>query len=164
MSTFLQDLRYAVRLMRQAPGFTLAAVLALALGIGATTALFSVVYAVLLRPLPLPETDRLVVVGANQAASFSERYSLYEFDEISRRSTLFKAMTAYSGSAFNLTGEGDAEQVRGFVVSGAFFETFGIAPCWDATSRRRTGPCPRSCSAIRSGSSWGRGRTWSGAP
>ncbi len=133
MSTLLQDLRYAFRLMRQAPGFTLAAVLALALGIGATTALFSVVHAVLLRPLPFPEPERLVILGADQAQPFAARFSLFEFDEISRRSSLFKSLTAYSGNLFNLTGEGDTEQVRGMVVQGDFFGTFGIQPLMGRT-------------------------------
>ncbi|HYH95678.1 ABC transporter permease [Hyalangium sp.] len=128
MSTLLQDVRYAVRLMRQAPGFTLAAVLALALGIGATTALFSVVHAVLLRPLPFPEPDSVVILGENQAQRHANRYSLFTFDEVSRRSTLFQSLTAYSNNLFNLTGEGDPEQVRGLVVEGAFFETFGVMP------------------------------------
>ncbi len=128
MSTLLQDLRYAVRLMRQAPGFTLAAVLALALGIGATTALFSVVHAVLLRPLPYPDQEQLVILGADQAQPFASRFSLFEHDEVSRRTTLFKALTAYSSNLFNLTGEGDTEQVRGAVVQGDFFGTFGVQP------------------------------------
>ncbi|MDY7228206.1 ABC transporter permease [Hyalangium rubrum] len=127
MSNLLRDIRYALRLMRQAPGFTLAAVLALSLGIGATTALFSVVYAVLLRPLPFPEADRLLVLGADTVRPQAQRFSFFQFDAIAEQSTQFSSLTAYGNQLFNLTGEGDAEQVRGAVVEGAFFETFGIA-------------------------------------
>ncbi|MGZ3460201.1 MAG: ABC transporter permease, partial [Archangium sp.] len=136
MDTFLQDARFALRLLRKNLGFTLAAVLTLALGIGATTALFSVVHGVLLRPLPFPEAERLVILGGETVQPRPERFSLFEFDTLARESTHFSALTAYSNNLFNLTGEGDAEQVRGAVVEGAFFETFGTQPLLGRTFTR----------------------------
>ena len=100
------DLRYAVRMLRKRPGFVAIAVLTLALGIGANTAIFSVVDAILLNPLPYPEADRLVSVwhrypGVNlmQAA-----VSVPGFLDYEQRNRAFAHMTAISGASFNLTG------------------------------------------------------------
>ncbi|MBF5045678.1 ABC transporter permease [Aggregicoccus sp. 17bor-14] len=142
MSTFLQDLRYALRLLRQAPGFTLAAVLALALGIGATTALFSVVHAVLLRPLPYADAERLVIVTDPSAQPGSQRYSLFERDELARGATQLSSLTAYSNTALALTGLGDAQQVRGVLTDGPFFEVFGVQAELGRTLDPRTPEAP----------------------
>ena len=128
MSTFLQDLRYALRLLRQAPGFTLAAVLALAQGIGATTALFSVVHAVLLQPLPYASPERLVIVTDPSTQPGTQRYRLFERDELERGLTQLSGLTAYSHNVFALTELGDAQQVLGGVVAGPFFEVLGVQP------------------------------------
>ncbi len=128
LSDVRMDLRYALRTMRQAPVFTVAAVLVLSLGIGATTALFSVVDAVLLRPLPFAEPERVVMLGSQQQQRSPPRYSLMSFDDIARQSTQLTALTAYSNDVFNLTGEGDAQQLRGTVVVGDFFGAFGVRP------------------------------------
>jgi predicted permease len=122
------DLRYALRTMRQAPVFTVAAVLVLALGIGATTALFTVVDAVLLRPLPFKEPDRVVMLGSEQVKRSASRYSLPTYEDIARQSRQYSAMTAYSNNLFNLTGDGDAQQLRGTLTVGDFFGTFGVQP------------------------------------
>ncbi|QSQ21932.1 ABC transporter permease [Pyxidicoccus parkwayensis] len=128
LSDIKMDLQYALRTMRQSPVFTVAAVLVLSLGIGATTALFSVVDAVLLRPLPFPEPDRVVTLGAEQTQRSSPRYSLMTFDDIARQSTQLVSLTAYTNNLFNLTGDGDAQQLRGTVVVGDFFGAFGVQP------------------------------------
>ncbi|MFP2911561.1 ABC transporter permease, partial [Pyxidicoccus sp. 3LFB2] len=128
LSDLKMDLRYALRTMRQAPVFTVAAVLVLSLGIGATTALFSVVDAVLLRPLPFAEPERVVTLGSQKAQRSTPRYSLMSFDDIARQSTQLTSLTAYSNDIFNLTGEGDAQQLRGTVVAGDFFGAFGVPP------------------------------------
>lgn len=128
LSDLKMDLRYALRTMRQTPVFTVAAVLVLALGIGATTALFSVVDAVLLRPLPFAEPERVVMLGSQTKQRSPSRYSLMSFDDIARQSTQLTHLTAFSNDVFNLTGEGDAQQLRGTVVVGDFFGAFGMQP------------------------------------
>ncbi len=122
------DLRYALRTMRQTPVFTVAAVLVLALGIGATTALFSVVDAVLLRPMPFPEPDRVVMLATEQARRNPSAYSLMTYEDLSRQFTQVRSLTAYTGSRLNLTGEGDTRQLRGVTVVGDFFGAFGVQP------------------------------------
>jgi putative ABC transport system permease protein len=128
LSDLKMDLRYALRTMRQSPVFTVAAVLVLSLGIGATTALFSVVDAVLLRPLPFAEPERVVMLGSETQQRVPPRYSLMTFDDIARQSTQLRALSAYSNNLFNLTGDGDAQQLRGTVVAGDFFGAFGVQP------------------------------------
>jgi predicted permease len=128
LTDFKMDLRYALRTMRQTPVFTVAAVLVLALGIGATTALFTVVDAVLLRPPPFPEPERVMMLGSEQVKRAASRYSLMSFEDLARQSRQYSAMTAYSNNLFNLTGDGDAQQLRGVVAVGEFFKTFGVQP------------------------------------
>ncbi|WP_163866133.1 ABC transporter permease [Myxococcus eversor] len=128
LSDVSMDVRYALRTMRQSPVFTVAAVLVLALGIGVTTALFSVVDGVLLRPLPFPEPERLVVMSSEQPRRVPPRYSLPSYEDLAKRMTQVRSLSAYTGHLFNLTGEGDAQQVRGAWVVGDFFGAFGTKP------------------------------------
>ena len=122
-----QDLSYAVRRLRQAPGFTLVAVATLALGIGATTAIFSVVNAVLLRPLPFPEPDRLVRV----AQTWKGRpvvYSPPNFLDVEAQSTAFSGLAAVDGGGVTLTGQGTATRLEGAGVSASFFDVLRVRP------------------------------------
>ncbi len=125
----LQDLRYGVRMLLKQPGFTTVAVLTLALGIGATTAIFSVVNAVLLRPLPYPDADRLLYIGQQYrslAGSGEPKFLFWR-----EQSQSFEALTCYSsygGAQGNLSGGNEAEFVRGFRVSQDFFQVFGVYP------------------------------------
>ncbi|MBZ4412674.1 ABC transporter permease [Myxococcus faecalis] len=128
LSDLSMDVKYALRTMRQSPVFTVAAVLVLTLGIGVTTALFSVVDAVLLRPLSFPEPERLVVLSNARPGKSLARYSLPNYEDVARRSTQLRSMTAYGQRLMNLTGQGDAEQLRGAVVVGDFFGAFGTKP------------------------------------
>src|ERR1700741_3337849 len=100
----IQDLRYGVRLMAKKPGFTLVAVITLALGIGANTAIFSVINAVLLRSLPFPEPDRLLVLAekAHDGNRMGAAYPNYE--DWRARAQSFEAMAAFRSHTFNLTG------------------------------------------------------------
>jgi len=121
----LHDLRYALRMLRHNPGFTLAAVLTLGLGIGATTAIFTVVYGVLLRPLPYPEPDRLVYIGGNTWGPFSSGREYLAWKD---RSQSLSQIAAYMESQGNLTGGNQAERVTFGTVSASFFPLLRVQP------------------------------------
>ncbi|HEV7500865.1 MAG TPA: ABC transporter permease, partial [Vicinamibacteria bacterium] len=117
MDSVLADLRYAVRQLRKAPGFTAVAVATLALGIGANTAMFSLVRGVLLRPLPYPQSERLVTASA----------SLPDFEDLRREATVFDDAAVWASNLYALGGDGAGEQVRGAIVSDRFFPMLGAA-------------------------------------
>jgi putative ABC transport system permease protein len=129
MRTLFQDLRFGARMLLKNPGFTLIGIITLALGIGATTAIFSVVNAVLLRPLPYPDADRLLFVGqqfkSGQSGAGEPKFLFWR-----EHSQSFDAMAAYSsvGAGGNLAGGTEAEYVRGLRVSADFFRTLGVFP------------------------------------
>jgi putative ABC transport system permease protein len=124
---FLHDVRYAWRTMRHAPAFSVAAILALALGIGANTAIFSVVRAVLLRPLPYGDADRLAFVW--NSAPEQPRFALTpgRFIDLRQRGSSFESVAAISQIAYTLTGDGDAERLSAQSVSANFFEILGTS-------------------------------------
>jgi putative ABC transport system permease protein len=129
MNALSQDLRYALRLLRKSPGFTLVAVLSIALGIGATTAIFSVVNAVLLRPLPFAEDERLVVVSELIPKITSEPIPMPAHD-----TQLFAAAAAFEQSAAmmplfkDVSGAASAERLQGLRVSPSLFPMLGVTP------------------------------------
>ena len=125
MTTLIQDLRYGLRVLAKNPGFTVVAVLTLALGIGATTAIFTVVYGVLLRPLPYPKPDRLVYIAADAWGIFS---SGREYLAWKGRSETLSQVAAYIESHGNLTGEEGAERVISGTASASFFRLLGVQP------------------------------------
>ncbi|HEU0173138.1 MAG TPA: ABC transporter permease [Blastocatellia bacterium] len=130
MQTLWQDLRYGARMMMKKPGFSLTAVVTLALGIGATTAIFTVVNAVLLRPLPYPDADRLVYVGQTYRGEI-EGSGEPKFLFWREQSQSFEALACYSsygGAQGNLAGGDEAEYVRGLRVSEDFFRALGVFP------------------------------------
>ncbi|HEX8457754.1 MAG TPA: ABC transporter permease [Pyrinomonadaceae bacterium] len=127
MGNILQDLRYGFRMLRKTPGFTLVAVVTLGLGLGANTAIFSVVNAVLLRPLPLGEPERLVVVWERKGTDDSAvAYPNYLDWRAGSRS--FAQLAASRRDSFNLTGAGEPERIGGRHVTGNFFATLGVRP------------------------------------
>ena len=128
MNTLLDDLRHAVRLLIQAPAFTAIAVLTLALGIGATTALFSVVNGVLLNPLAYPHSDRLMVIYSRIAGLDSAPIEYPNFIDWQRDSRSFASMAAYRGEDYNFVGNGEGERLSGYMISAGFFDTLGVAP------------------------------------
>ena len=130
MNTLWQDLRYGARMLMKKPGFTLVAVMTLALGIGANTAIFSVVNAVLLRPLPYPEPERLVMAYLANPAQGQNRSSLgmADFLAVRERNQSFEKVTAFSFGSFTLTGGERPEQISGAWVSADFFATLRVAP------------------------------------
>lgn len=128
METLLQDARYAVRTMLKSPGFTVVAVLALALGIGANTAIFSVVNAVLLRPLPYKQPDRLVHVHRMQPPIARAPISRPDYFEWENQQEVFQNIAAFFYRTYNLTGVDEAERLNGARVTGSFFSLFGVSP------------------------------------
>jgi putative ABC transport system permease protein len=128
IAAFWRDLRFGARMLMKQPGFTLIAVLTLALGIGANTAVFSIVNAVLLRPLPYKEPERLVTLQERYtAAGFSPSY--LNFADWRAQSAVFESMAATRGlESFNFTGAGEPERLQGRTVSAEFFSTLGIKP------------------------------------
>ncbi|HKE91853.1 MAG TPA: ABC transporter permease [Gemmatimonadales bacterium] len=128
MDTLFQDLRHATRALRASPGFTLVAVLTLALGIGANTAIFSVVNGVLLAPLPYREPARLVTVNHFYPSLNNLRapVSVPGFRDYSARTDLFTSAAVENGVAMNLTGVAEPERVTVEKVSGAYFSTLGV--------------------------------------
>jgi putative ABC transport system permease protein len=123
-----QDARYALRSLRKHPGFTVVAVITLALGIGANTAIFSVINAVLLRPLPYADADRLVVV-IETVAERPIGVSYPNFVDFRNQNTVFENLAAVRHrESFNLTGTGDSERLQGRLVSANFLSTLGVKP------------------------------------
>ncbi|MGH9743507.1 MAG: ABC transporter permease [Candidatus Acidiferrum sp.] len=128
MMSFWQDVRYGLRLLLKSPGFTAIAVLTLALGIGANTALFSVVNGVLLNPLPFPNPDRLVAVYS-KTPKFSESSISYpNFLDWVRDNRSFSKLGAFRSEEYNMTGEGEPERLHGHMISADFFPALGINP------------------------------------
>src|SRR5256885_1932447 len=148
MDTVLQDLRYALRQLARSPGFTLVAVLTLALGAGANSLLFSVIHAVLLRPLPYPDPDRIVSIGLvprgktiRQLDAQATHWTYFQWRDESR--SLAK-LTAYREARGMVGGALAPEYVRGAEVTAAFFSLFGVQPVlgrtFTAEEQEPTGP------------------------
>ena len=130
LDTLLQDVRFGARVLAKHRGFTAVAVLTLALGIGANTAIFSVVNAVLLRPLPFERPDRLVrVYGTSpRRNNFARPHSYLNFSDLRAQNQTFESMAAYSGSSAALSGADAPEQITGAVASGDIFVVLGTRP------------------------------------
>ena len=128
MDTLLHDLRYAGRTLLRARGFAAIAVITLALGIGGTTAIYSVVDAVMLRPLPFPEAERLVVPRSVNLKT-GDDWSISYADFVDwRNEGFFEHVAIYQGSNLDLAGEGDPDRVSVAAVSGEFFSVLGVRP------------------------------------
>jgi putative ABC transport system permease protein len=125
----LQDIRYAIRMLRRSPGFTATAIAALALGIGANTAIFTVVNTVLLQPLAYPQPDRLVQLELSSAEGNSNVTSIPKYAIWREQTQVFQDVAAYDegGPGVNLTGGDRPEQLKGVHVSASFFPLFGAS-------------------------------------
>lgn len=131
MHTLLQDLRFGLRTMLKSRGFTLAAIATLALGIGANTAMFSVVYNVLLRPLPFPQADRLVSLeqmSTRHGAPVPSNFSYPDYRDTRERNRSFTDIAAYNNSDYTLTGTGEPIHVSTETVSAGFFDIVSVHP------------------------------------
>ena len=163
MSTLLQDLRFAVRMLLKSPGFTVVAVLSLALGIGANSTIFTLVNAVLLHPLPVQDAERLVAVFTtderNRGAFFNYlQTSPLNFEDYRQgTATCSAGLVAHNGLPLAFSGKGEPEQIVGEMVSGDFFTLLGVKPALGrgVPPGRGQGPgreAGRPCSRTTSGS------------
>ena len=128
LETMLQDLRYGLRGIRRSPGFSLVVILTLALGIGANTAIFSVVYAVLLRPLPYPAGERLVRLAESTPEATGISVTWINFQHWRRENHTFEDLAGFQGADQTLTGRGEAVLTHGAAVTSGFFHLVGARP------------------------------------
>jgi predicted permease len=128
MTSLFQDIQYGLRTLRKNPSFTAVAVLTLALGIGANTALFSVVNGVLLNPLSFPQPDQLITLHESKPNFERGSISYPNFRDWQKDNRSLSALAVYRGYAFSLTGTGEAEQVNAEFVSSDFFPLLGVTP------------------------------------
>ena len=145
MGTLLQDLRYGTRMLAKAPGFAAIAILTLALGIGANTALFSVVNGVLLNPLAYPQSGQLVALYGKTAGFEHAPINYLNFLDWQRDTQTFSSMAIYRNQDYNFIGTGEAERLSGYMVSADFFSTLGTMPVLGRTFRAEddhTGAAP----------------------
>jgi len=128
METLLQDFRYGIRMALKSRAFTAVALITLALGIGANTAVFSIVNGVLLNPLPFPQADQLVALGENKANFENGSISYPNFHDWQKDNRSFSSMAVSRVFSFSLIGAGEPEQVDGDLVSSDFFSILGVKP------------------------------------
>src|ERR1700719_2076710 len=128
MGTLIQDIRLAIRMLEKNRGFTVVVVLTLALGIGANTALFSIVNGVLLNPLPYPQPDQLVTLYESKPNFNTGSISYPNFLDWQKDNRTLSAMAVSRSYSFSLTGMGPAEQARAQLVTSDFFPILGVKP------------------------------------
>jgi macrolide transport system ATP-binding/permease protein len=128
MHTLWQDLRYGARMLAKNPGFTLVAVLALTLGIGANSAIFSFVDEALVRPLPVPHPEQLTLLSQANPRGFTTGFAYPNYVDYRDRGDVFSGLAGYSQMAFSYNDNGQSERVEGMVVTGNFFSALGVEP------------------------------------
>jgi predicted permease len=130
LETFVSDLRFALRLLVKSPGFTVVALLTLALGVGANTAVFSLINGLLLRPLPVPHAEQLAVLRGVEGAPDPGDYEFCApfFRGLENRHEVFSDVFAYNGDTLQVKGQSGNENVQGMLVSGQFFQAMETAP------------------------------------
>src|SRR5829696_3573695 len=130
MQTLLQDIKFGLRMLLKSPSLSIVATIALALGIGANTAIFSVVNAVLLRPLPFPDSDALVSVFETDTQRGQQRgsHSYPNFFDLRTQNTVLERVACYHGTDFIMTGRGEPARLQGSVVTADLFPLLGVAP------------------------------------
>jgi putative ABC transport system permease protein len=130
METLIQDIRYGIRTLIKKPAFTAVVVAALALGIGANTAIFSIVNSILLRPLPYKDPDRLAMIWMDNKRMNVDQdiHSFANYIDYRDQNQVFESMAAYSGISLNLVGSGEPERIIGSAATGSLFEVLGVDP------------------------------------
>jgi putative ABC transport system permease protein len=130
METLIQDLRHGMRMLVKNPGFTAVALIALALGIGANTAIFSVVNAILLRPLPYKNPDRIAMIWMNNPKLGVDQdwHSYPNYTDYKEQNQVFEDMAAFNDRSYNLTGTGEPVRVMGTVATASLFSVMGVDP------------------------------------
>jgi predicted permease len=128
LETLWSDVRYGVRMMARSPGFTIVAILTLALGIGANTAIFSVVNGVLLNPLPFPQPEQLVSLSESKPNFATGSISYLNFRDWQRNNHTVSSMAISRPISFSLTGSGEAEQLKAELLSSDYFSLLGVKP------------------------------------
>lgn len=128
MNTLISDIRFTLRMWKKWPGLTLIAAVTLALGIGANTALFSVVNGVLLNPLPYPHSERIVSLYGRYSQSDKSPISYPNFLDWQREAKLFSSMAIYRNQDYLLTGQEEGERLSGYMISADFFSSLGVQP------------------------------------
>jgi putative ABC transport system permease protein len=155
----LQDLRFGARMLAKNPSFVTVAALTLALGIGANTAVFSVVNAVLLRPLPFHSPERLVALGQTEAADRESlaQFSFRNFADLRQQTKAFERLAAYYENSLTLTGQGAAVRLRGAVATASLFPLLGASPAMGRAflpTEDQAGGGPQGYPAILSWECW----------
>lgn len=135
LESLLQDVRFGVRILRKNPGFTAVAVLTLALGIGANTAVYSVIDGALLNPIPFPQPDRIVDLHARWPQFQKAMLSYPNFLDVQRENATFEGIAGWCTESFTRTGLGDPERLQGKMVSANFFSLLRIRPILGRTFR-----------------------------
>jgi predicted permease len=156
MKSFFQDVRYGLRLLANSPGFTAIAILTLALGIGANTALFSVVNGVLLNPLPFPNPDQLVALYSKTEAVAQSSITYLNFLDWQKNNHSFSSLCAFRSENYNLTGAGEPERLHAHMVSSEFFPMLGLQPVAGRTFRPEEDQAGASPVAVISDALWKR--------
>lgn len=140
MSALIQDVRYTLRTLKRSPGFTLVAILTLALGIGGTTAIFSVVDGVVLRDLPYPEPQRIVTIVRVGSSGDRSSFSPASYMDVVEGVTAFSHIAGYREDIVDLTGAAEPERLRAIQATGAYFDVFGAPPMLGRTFHATTDP------------------------
>jgi predicted permease len=156
MNALLQDLHYATRMLLKSPGFAAIAILTLALGIGANTALFSVVNGVLLNPLPYPHPGQLAALYGKTTGFDRAPIAYLNFLDWQRDTHSFSSMAMYHNEDYNFTGRGEAERVSGYMISADFFSTLGVNPILGRMFRPEDDQLGAAPVVILSGGFWSR--------
>ena len=149
----VQDIRYALRSFRRAPGFTLVALITLALGIGGTTAIYSIVDGVLLRPLPYSDPGRILRINRIGATGGLDSFSAADYRDLKKDATSFSAIAGYRSDIVDMTGRSEPVRIIGMQTTAAFFDTFDAAPLLGRTYHEATDK-PGAAVAVISETTW----------